>query len=813
MPCRKNSNLIRILIQFILQYTFLLGDELLDDDTINTVRSLRPPRSHCIASANGWIMAAVESTPIIITSNVSKINQSSNNSTNSSNSNKNSNNAHNNIQLPPLRLLSRWNVRRGSSDNHSMDGGLIPLPPPVITSNKKSSSTSFSTSSSTEQLTASAAGRIMHVFVDPTGCHTILSAQNGEAYYVHTLSKNNVVRKLKGFGPNVDGSSGIVPGCAISELSKSNKSTGGGSSSESNSGIQMGLTAGSYITSIGWDRKRGTEGSTKKILLGTSFGEIYEYSLNASLSSSDGSSKGNNDDGQETSAVIGDDELPLLLVQLNAREKTYGRIRDNVPSSGGGAVSGLHFERLGGSSGGRSGVHDDKEDMIVLAVTSGANKQTRLHTYLSVPSSESNDSTSSSSSDRSIFHRVFSSNESTSRRSFIELPGSINHADLKTCGEGFAMRTETGIYYGTIDKSSSMAVPFSKGSSGVVDAGMLPYETSSLPVSIAITPHHFITLSETSEVRFIDRVAKKSIQKERVDALTMSQSAGALDDGLHGGGIGELIMDVRRPSQVWLWKSRSLVHISSTREDRDVWKFSLECCLGKSPASKMAASMRNRGHNSNDDKYLDADFDNAKALCTNNIQKAVVTAARAKYHLSHNRVELAAKYMAQCPPELMPFAETSIQLALPMLGIGGTSSKDKEARKCGDAGLISYLLHKMQYYKARNDNVACTMIGAWLVELYLHERERCASSDGQGKNSNMSPARSLGGNNVLLQQFLSSNAYNMDAQTILRILCSHDATATECATYAASSGDIGTAVNAALCVAEVKVCIVSFNPK
>ena len=30
----------------------------------------------------------------------------------------------------------------------------------------------------------------------------------------------------------------------------------------------------------------------------------------------------------------------------------------------------------------------------------------------------------------------------------------------------------------------------------------------------------------------------------------------------------------------------------------------------------------------------------------------------------------------------------------------------------------------MQFYKARNDNVACTMIGAWLVELYLHERER-----------------------------------------------------------------------------------------
>ena len=259
-------------------------------------------------------------------------------------------------------------------------------------------------------------------------------------------------------------------------------------------------------------------------------------------------------------------------------------------------------------------------------------------------------------------------------------------------------------------------------------------------------------------------------------------------------------MDVRRPHQVWLWKSRSLVHISSTREDRDVWKFSLESCLSR----KGPTSMRNRSlHAGDDDKFIDAEFDKAKHLCTNNVQKAVVTAARAKYHLSQNRIELAAKYMAQCPPELMPFAETSIQLALPTFGIGITSSEIKDASRGGNAGLISYLLHKMQYYKARNDNVACTMIGAWLVELYLHERERNVSDDSS--TSGMSSPKSPSAKNMILQQFLSSNAYNMDAHTILRILCSHDATANECAMYAASSGDIGTAVNAALCMADAKV--------
>ncbi len=782
----------------------------MDDDTTNATRTLRPPRPRCIASANGWLMAAIESTPITVTSaTTSKISQSSASSTNSSianNNNKKKINSSSNAtthQLPPLRLVSRWNVRRGSNDIE-----LIPLPPPVtcnISTKKVTVAPSSYTSPSPleQNLTHMTAGRIMHVFVDPTGCHTIISAQNGEAYYIHTLSKDNTVRKLKGFGPNVDGSSSTVPGRATSELSKNS------GSSENNSGIQKGLSAGSFITSIAWNRQRGTEGSTKKILLGTSCGEIYDYSLNASFSSDHHGSGvgGNNDDGRG-GKDSGEDELPSLLVRLNVSEQKYGRIRQESNTSGvgnGGAVSGLHFETLG-PGGSTAGNESGEQELIVLAVTSGLNKQTRLHTYLSLASNDDHDNTLTKSSpiNGDIFRCVFSPNESKSRRSFIELPGSINYADLKICGEAFAMRTETGIYYGTIDKSNSMTVPFSKGSSGIVDAGMLPYEDSSLPVSIAITAHHFITLNETNEVRFINRIAKKTIQKERVDwvSMTHGSAVGTLDDGMHVGGSGELIMDVRRPNQIWLWKSRSLVHISSTREDRDVWKFSLEYCLSKPPSSKM--STRKRGLHSSDDRYIDAEFDNAKALCTNNIQKAVVTAARAKYHLSHNRIELAAKYMAHCPPELMSFAETSTQLALPLL-LGGKSSTRKDIRKGGN-GLISYLLHKMHFYKARNDNVACTMVGAWLVELYLHERERNGTLDSQTEGNNTSQAISPSGNNVLLQQFLSSNAYNMDAQTILNILCSHDATATECAAYAASSGDIGTAVNAALCIADIKVC-------
>jgi hypothetical protein len=336
---------------------------------------------------------------------------------------------------------------------------------------------------------------------------------------------------------------------------------------------------------------------------------------------------------------------------------------------------------------------------------------------------------------------------------------------------------------------------------------MFSYETTTIPISIAMTPHHFITLCESNEVRFVNRVAKKTIQKERVDWVAMAHSAGsniALDDGIFSGRTGaELIMDIRRPDQVWLRKSRSLMHVSSTREDRDVWKFSLSACL-KGSASHGAystphASMRRL----NDDKYMDNEFEHTKSLCTDDAQKAVVTAARAEFHLSHGRIELAAKYMAQCPPSLVPFAETAVRFALPSLGIKdkrpiAESKMAKEALKGGNVGLISYLSDKMRSAKARNDSVACTMLGAWLVELYLNEREQGTGLTMEAEKVELR-GPNMNASHTMMQQFLSSNAYNMDAKTILRILCSHNVAASECSVYAASAGDIGTAVNAALC--------------
>jgi len=641
-------------------------------------RPLRPPRSHCVATGNSWMVAALDCPPSMDTV----------------------------PQQPTLRLVSRWNVRRTSGVD-----SWTALPPPI----------------------AGGDGRIQHVFCDPTGCHTLVSAKNGEAYYHHS-SDNKMIQKLLGFGRNVDGHwpshlTGVpATSCLTSSSLPSMVPPSQQPPPSRDPAVQTGISKGSYVTCVAWDRERGTEGSTKKILLGTSAGEIYEYALVSPNHSSE-----NPEDVMDQ---------PVLLHKLHSDA----------------AVTGLAMERL------RTGI-------LILCCTSGRGKPTRFYTFYSANSSSLT---------------MILADEAHS--SVVDLPGSIDHADFFICNDHLAMRTAAGIYYGTIDRT--LSGPAFAGGSMIVDSGILPYsEKSGIPVSLALTPHHIITLSESNEVRFLNRVAQKVIQKEKVDWISTSSSSAALDDGQMG--TGELMMDIRRPDQVWLRKARSLVHISSSQEDRDIWKYTLFKSLDMASGGKQPSSSGRIGGGgggmSEEEKIQESTFEQAKNLCNHPTQKAVVTAVRAEYHLSQGRAELAAKYFAQCPSVLEPFSDTAVRLALPMLKIDDPQSYNGSslAREAllSNTPLITYLSDKMRVGKNNNDKMTCTMIGAWLTELHLHERE----STSGGTSAKQS-----------LTQFLSSNVNTMDSKTIMKLLMSHDVSAEECAIYAANSGDIATAFNAAL---------------
>jgi hypothetical protein len=217
-----------------------------------TSKPLRPPRSKCVATGNSWMVAALE--------------------------------CPGDLHAPTLRLVSRWNVRRMSGVDSWMA-----LPPPV----------------------AGGDGRIMHVFCDPTGCHTLISAKNGEAYYHHSSLRN--VQKLAGFGRNADGS-WPKELTGVTATSQPQSGTTKEKASSKDPVVQSGLSMGAYVTAVAWDRERGTEGSTKKILLGTNQGEIYEYSLVSP---------------NNTTSTAADDQedvytRPIILHQLNSDAAVTG---------------------------------------------------------------------------------------------------------------------------------------------------------------------------------------------------------------------------------------------------------------------------------------------------------------------------------------------------------------------------------------------------------------------------------------------------------------------------------------------------------
>jgi len=471
---------------------------------------------------------------------------------------------------------------------------------------------------------------------------------------------------------------------------------------------------------------------------------------------------------------------------------------------GGGAahtiVSGIHFERPGSSG------TSYREGPFVLAVTSGIAQRTRLHTFHTNSSSSSSSSTPGAPAGGAFSSFAATFSPEGGRSSFIELPGSVAFADLLICGDDFSIKTETGLYYGNIHTAGSASIVRQLSAGGAAESGLLPYSDvddrggMGLPTATAMTPNHFILLCGPDDVRFVNRVALKAIQTERVNWMSMAKVAS--DDHI-GAGAAELLMDSRRPDQVWLRKSRCLVHVSSSCETRDEWMYALQKCLDNSRLLSGSAPSSSSSYD-----QIDALFEHAASLCTNNLQKAVVTATRAEFHLLGGRVDVASKFMADCPPQLLPFDRTSVLLGLQALEIKvqnerflSTSARD--ALASSNIGLISYLSSKMRLAKVKDDSVSYTMIASWLASLHLDEVSRKSKSlaEDTPQQKRQKESRVLNSHKYF-QQVLSSNSGNISAEqtapAILSVMGAHDIDASEYAGCISSSSDIGAAISASL---------------
>jgi len=163
--------------------------------------------------------------------------------------------------------------------------------------------------------------------------------------------------------------------------------------------------------------------------------------------------------------------------------------------------------------------------ILVLAATSGALHTTRLFTFCSAP----NDPT---------FKGAFQTKNSTpdeskstgSLHSVVELPGHFEFSALKVCQDSFALQCSSGVYCGTINTKSSRPnillsdtciLPYPKGRAALFEKeGKRTSEDPVQPVricSIALTPHHIITVDVKGFVSFVNRVSQKVVQHEQID--------------------------------------------------------------------------------------------------------------------------------------------------------------------------------------------------------------------------------------------------------------------------------------------------------
>jgi hypothetical protein len=221
-------------------------DALLTD---KSVRKVYPPAPKCVACSNGWIVSAMECESSIVPS-LAMLNDTSGISSvhHVTSSGSQSQSQSSGI----LRLVSRWNIRQqGDFATHAaanpkhnrgtsrLEETLVPLPTPVVVMDSSDGGPPGSSS-------------IEGVFMDPTGHHVLISAKNGELYHLH--SSGRIVRRVKGFGPLY-------------------QKQPAGASRRTN------LQRNEVVTCVAWDQERGTEGSTKRILLGTSQGRVYEHNI------------------------------------------------------------------------------------------------------------------------------------------------------------------------------------------------------------------------------------------------------------------------------------------------------------------------------------------------------------------------------------------------------------------------------------------------------------------------------------------------------------------------------------------------------
>ncbi|KAK9767863.1 tethering complex subunit [Basidiobolus ranarum] len=288
-----------------------------------------------------------------------------------------------------------------------------------------------------------------------------------------------------------------------------------------------------------------------------------------------------------------------------------------------------------------------------------------------------------SSPDGSLFQSLFS--KYATSPSYQEIPGEISHSEIhffskyqdaqvqstankyqdaqvQSTASKFCWLTFPGIYYGDLVFGSQ-----GSGDSVIDSAQLLPYTSASYesnlneaqtPISIAITEFHFILLYD-DRVRAVCQLNDEVVYDDLISLGPTQRILGMAVDSAK--------------NTYWVYTTTSIYELVVVNEDQNIWSLYLE--------KKM--------------------FDVALQYAKDPIQKDKVLTAQAEHYFSQERYLLSATYFAQTTKS---FEEVVLKFV---------ECNERDALK-------RYLLQKIERLR-KSDLTQITIIGTWLVEIYLNK--------------------------------------------------------------------------------------------
>ncbi|KAK9761063.1 tethering complex subunit [Basidiobolus ranarum] len=344
---------------------------------------------------------------------------------------------------------------------------------------------------------------------------------------------------------------------------------------------------------------------------------------------------------------------------------------------------------------------------------------TRLYQLIGNGNSQKN------GSDGSFFESLFS--KYTNNPSYQEISGDLSYSELhffskfqdvqvQSTASKFCWLTGSGIYHGDLVFGSQGVGDSVIDSAQLLPYAPTPYENDSNetkgPISIAITEFHFILLYD-DRIRAVCQLNDEVVYE---DVIPLAPSQHILG----------MVVDSTK-NTYWVFTNISIYELIVANEDKNMWNLYLEKMM----------------------------FDAALQYAKNPIQKDKILTAQAEYYFSQGRYLLSANYFAQ---STVSFEEVVLKFV------------ERDER---DA-LRRYLLQKIEKLR-KTDLTQITIIGTWLVEIYLNKLN--ALEDLATGSLELEETRNYQEEHKILTEefhgFLQSYKTHLDPKTTYDLIGSH----------------------------------------